>query len=168
MFNPSCENKKKKKNGTLNFCSNYCLLNSKTVPDRYSVPRILDLLDNLSGKKWFSFWDQKNTYHQIYLDGESQQLIVFITPWGLYKWVRVLFDAPAEFQRLMENCLMILTTSLHFHTIELSSNFTSYLEHVRIIFRQLKEKGKKINPEKIKFYHKKVNFMCGRITEDSY
>ena len=80
----------------------------------------------------------------------------------------VLFDAPAEFQRLMENCLMILTTSLHFHTIELSSNFTSYLEHVRIIFRQLKEKGKKINPEKIKFYHKKVNFMCGRITEDSY
>ena len=138
-------------------------LNSKTVPDRYPVPGILDLLDSLSGKKWFSFWDQKN--HQIYLDGESQQLIVFITPWGLYKWVRVLFDAPAEFQRLMENCLMILTTSLHFHTIELSSS--CLILNMYVLFSgSWKKRARKLIQEK--FYHKKVNFMCGRITEDSY
>lgn len=148
MFIPGCGNQKKKK-GTLNFCPNYCLLNSKTVPDCYSVPRILDLLDNISGKKWFSFWDQKNTYHQIYLDGESQQLIVFITPWGLYKWVSVLFDAPAEFQRLMENCLMILTTSLHFHSIELSSNSCLILNMYVLFSGSWKKRARKLIQKKL-------------------
>ena len=165
----------RKKDGTLRLCCDYRALNSKTVPDRHPIPRIQDVLDYLHGKKWFSVLDQKKAYHQIYLDSESQPLTAFITPWGLYEWIRVPFgltNAPAEFQRFMEDSLFDVRDEFAFpyldDVIVFSDSFTSHLEHLRIIFRRLKEKGIKINPEKCKFFQKKVNFLGRVISEDDY
>ena len=53
----------KKKDGTLRLCINYCQLNKVTVKNRYPLPRIDDLFDQLKGAKVFSKIDLRSGYY---------------------------------------------------------------------------------------------------------
>ena len=77
----------RKKDGGMRLCVDYRELNRNTVPDRHPIPRIQDSLDSLGGKSWFSVLDQGKAY-QGFMGTKSQHLTAFITPWGLYEWVR--------------------------------------------------------------------------------
>ena len=81
----------RKRDGSLHLCMDFRELNYRTFADRHPLPRVQTTLENLSGSKWFSLLDQGRTYHQGFMDEQSQHLTAFVTPWGLYEWVRIPF-----------------------------------------------------------------------------
>jgi hypothetical protein len=69
----------KKKDGTLRLCIDYCQLNKVTVKNRYPLPRIDDLFDQLKGAKVFSKIDLRSGYYQMQIKGQDVPKIAFRT-----------------------------------------------------------------------------------------
>lgn len=165
----------RKKDGSLRLCCDYRELNKKSIPDRHPIPRVQDMLNSLTGSAWFSVLDQGKAYHQGYLDESSQPLTAFITPWGLYEWVRIPFglsSAPAEFQRSMEECLVGLRDDscqpylddnlVHSHTFE------DHLQNLRAVLRRYQQHGVKLTPRKCSVFKDSVKFLGKIVTRDGY
>ena len=86
----------------------YRHLNSGTREDSQPIPLIQEILNSLSGNTYFTVLDQGKAYHQGCIAEEHRHRTAFITPWGLNQWNRIQFglkNAPASYQRYMDNCL---------------------------------------------------------------
>ena len=95
----------RKKTGALRMVIDYRRVNSRTIKDGYSIPKIEDLLFTLNGSKYFCSLDLCKAYYQVPMSEKARKYSAFITPFGLFEWDRLsqgLANAPACFQRLME------------------------------------------------------------------
>ena len=91
-----------KKNGKWRICVDYRELNKETQKDHFPLPFIDQVLDNLSGKKYFSFLDGFSGYNQIQIALEDQDKTTFSCPWGTSVYTVLPFglcNAPTTFQR---------------------------------------------------------------------
>lgn len=79
----------RKKNGEIRMCIDYRTLNSRTIPDQYTTPRIDEALDCLSGSQWFSVLDLRSGYYQIAMSEEDKEKTAFICPLGFYQFERM-------------------------------------------------------------------------------
>jgi hypothetical protein len=73
----------RKKDGFLKFCVNYRKLNAITIKDSFPLPRIEDILDQLSGNSWFSTLDLKSGYWQVKIRPEDKGKTAFPIDNGL-------------------------------------------------------------------------------------
>src|SRR6476619_1776903 len=84
----------------------YRALNAITVKNRYPIPRIDDLLDAVSGAKFFTSLDLTSGYHQVLISEEDRPKTAFRTPMGHFQFkvlIEGLTNAPATFQSVMNS-----------------------------------------------------------------
>lgn len=156
----------RKKNGKIRMCIDYRTLNARTVPDQYTVPRIDDALDCLTGSCWFSVLDLRSGYYQIPMLEEDKEKTAFICPLGFYQFERMpqgITGAPATFQRLMESvvgdmnllqCLVYLDDIIVF-----SRTLEEHEERLLKVLDRLEEFGLKVSIDKCQFCQTEVKYV---------
>jgi len=100
----------KKKDQSLRMCVDYRPLNAVTIKNKYPLPRIDILFDQLSKTKVFSKIDLRFGYHQIKIRPQDIPKTAFSTRYGLYEYLVMSFgltNAPAYFMYLMNSVFML-------------------------------------------------------------
>jgi hypothetical protein len=136
----------KKKDGTLRMCVDYRPLNAVTVKNKYPLPRIDTLFDQLAGAMVFSKIDLRSGYHQIKIRPQDIPRTTFSTRYGLYEYLVMSFgltNAPAFFMYLMNSVFMPELDKFVVVFIDdiliYSKNEEEHACHLRIILTRLRE-----------------------------
>ena len=153
-----------KKDGSLWFCIDFRKLNSLTPNDSHPLPHIGETLDSLVGSAIYSTFDLLSGFWQVPMAEESKQFTAFtLGSMGLFECDRMplcLCNAPATFQRLMQNCLgkLNLTYCLIYldDIIVYSKDPKQHLERMQVVFECLLAHGLKLKPSKCDLFKSQI------------
>lgn len=151
----------------------YRKLNEKTVEDKYPLPRIDEILDNLGKCVYFTTLDLAQGFHQIEMAEESIEKTAFSVNNGHYEYVRMPFglkNAPSTFQRVMDNILREYLYKFCFvymdDVVIFSKSLHDHLIHIKQIFSKFREFNLKVQLDKSEFLCKEVAFLGHIITPE--
>jgi hypothetical protein len=163
----------KKKDGTLRLCIDYKQLSKVTIRNKYPLPRINDLFNQLGGASIFSKIDLRSGYHQVRIKGEDIHKTSFRTRYGNYEFVLVPFgltNAPATFMCLMNNVLSKFLDKFKLVFIDdrliYSKNREEHEEHLRLVLQVLREHQLYAKLNKCDFFQKQIHYLGHVLSEE--
>jgi hypothetical protein len=124
----------------------YRLVNLVTIKNKYPLPRINDLYDQLAGSSVFSKMDLRLGYHQIKIRNEDIPKMAFVTRYGQYEYTVMSFgltNAPTTFSRLMNSIFMEYLDKFVMVYLDdiliYSKNEAEHAEHLKLVLEKLRE-----------------------------
>ena len=163
----------KKKDNSLRLCVDYRPLNAVTIKNKYPLPRIDILFDQLAGAKVFSKIDLHSGYHQIKIKPCDIPKTAFSTRYGLYEYLVMSFgltNAPAYFMYLMNSVFMPELDKFVVVFIDdiliYSKNEEDHAEHLRIVLQRLRDHHLYAKFSKCEFWLDSVKFLGHTISSD--
>jgi hypothetical protein len=136
----------KKKDESLRVCVDYCPINAVTIKNKYPLPRIDVLFDQLVGAKVFSKIDLCSGYHQIKIRTSDIPKTTFSTRYGLYEFLVMSFgltNAPAYFMYLMNSVFMLELDKFVVVFIDdilvYSKNEAEHTKHLHTVLQRLRD-----------------------------
>ena len=155
----------KKKEGSMRLCIDYRQLNKVTIKNKYPLPRIDDLMDQLVGACVFSKIDLRSGYHQIRVKDDDIQKTAFRTRYGHYEYVVMPFgvtNAPGVFMEYMNRIFRPYLDKFVVVFIDdiliYSKSKEEHADHLRIVLQVLKERQLYAKLSKCEFWLDKVSF----------
>jgi hypothetical protein len=156
----------KKKDQTLRMCVDYRPLNEVTIKNKYHLPRIDILFDQLIGARVFSKIDLRSGYHQIRIRPEDIPKTAFTTRYGLFEYLVMSFgltNAPAHFTYLMNSVFMLELDKFVVVFIDdiliYSKNEEEHAQHLRIVLTRLREHQLYAKFSKCTFWMEEIQFL---------
>ena len=156
----------KKATGGLRMCIDYRALNAQTQKNRYPLPRIDDLFDQLQGAKYFSSIDLQSAYYQVRLKPEDVPKTAFTTPMGFYGFKVLCFgltNAPGTFQNIMNDILRDVLDKFVLVYLDdivvFSKTKEEHYRHLDIVLHLLRENELYANLSKCKFVQRELQFL---------
>ncbi|KAL0546768.1 hypothetical protein IC582_016681 [Cucumis melo] len=156
----------KKKDGSMRLCIDYRELNKVTVKNRYPLPRIDDLFDQLQGATVFSKIDLRSGYHQLRIKDEDIPKTAFRSRYGHYEFIVMSFgltNAPAVFMDLMNRVFREFLDTFVIVFIDdiliYSKTEAEHEEHLRMVLQTLRDNKLYAKFSKCEFWLKQVSFL---------
>ena len=156
----------KKKDGTLRLCIDYWQLNRVTIKNKYPLPRVDDLFDQLQGARVFSKIDLRSRYHQLRIANADVPKTAFRTCYGHYEFLVMPFgltNAPAVFMALMNKVFQPYLDRFVIVFIDdilvYSRDEEEHANHLRLVLQTLREKQLYAKFNKCEFWLDQVVFL---------
>ena len=162
----------KKKDGTLQLCVDYRKLNKMTVKNKYPLPRIDDLFDQLKGSCVFSKIDLRSGYHQLRIKDTNVHKTMFRMRYGHYEFLVMPFgltNAPTDFMYLMnrvfqpyvDQFVVVFIVDILVYSKDRENHDT----HLRVVLETLRKERLYEKLSKFEFWLRKVSFLGHIVSE---
>ncbi|KAK1647758.1 hypothetical protein QYE76_065563 [Lolium multiflorum] len=162
-----------KRDGGKRMCGDYRNLNNVTIKNKYPLPRIQDLFDQVQGAGVFSKIDLRSGYHQIKIKKEDVPKTAFVSRYGHHEYLVVPFgltNAPAIFMNLMNKIFMKYLDKFVIVFIDdiliYSKDKEEHAKHLKIVLQTLREHQLYAKFSKCKFWLDSVEFLGHVITKE--